>query len=143
MRKLARSICVLLVFIMVFSSTAFAATVENPRASDFFVVTGASLKKISTGFEIWFNVTGKDIMDQIGASTVVVERSSNGSSWSPVKTFTKEAYPEMISTGTAFYSGHLAYTATSGYYYRAYVTFYAKKGTGIGEYIHYTSSLKL
>lgn len=143
MRKIARGVCVLLVFIMAFSSTVFAATVKDLRASIFFVATSASIDKTSTGIKIWADVTGKDMMDQLGASTVVVERSMDGSSWSPVKTFTKEAYPEMIRTGTAFHSFSLPYTATSGYYYRAYVTFYAKKGTGIGEYIHYTSSLKL
>lgn len=143
MKKIIRGVCAILVFVVVFSSTAFAAPVEDPRASSYFVATSANLKKTSGGFEIWLDVTATGTMDQLGASTVVVERSSNGSSWSPVKTFTKASYPEMVGTGTAFHTCCLTYTASVGYYYRAIVTFYAKKGTGIGEYPHYSSSLKL
>lgn len=140
MRKITRFICVLLIFVMLFSTAVFAS---EDRASNYFGITSAYLSRIPGGFEIWFDVTAMGTMDQLGAKTVVVQRSSDGSSWTPVKTYTKEAYPEMIRTNFAAHTCCLTYTATAGYYYRAVVTFYAKKGTGSGELTQYTSSLKL
>lgn len=143
MRKIIRCICLLLVFVITFSSTVFATDTEDRRASSYFAATSVSLEKVSGGFKIWVDVTATGTMDQLGAKTVIVQRSSDGSSWSTVKTYTKEAYPEMVRAGSAFHSFNFAYTASAGYYYRAVVTFYAKKGTGTGEYPHYSSSLKL
>lgn len=143
MGKIVKSVCILLVFIIVFSTTAYATAIDDQRASSYFVATSAQLRKTSTGFEIWSDVTCKAIMDKIGASTIVVERSSNGSTWTQVKTYTKESYSEMVTSNDAFHTCCLTYTATAGYYYRACVTFYAKKGTGTAELDQYTAVLKL
>lgn len=121
----------------------FATAVDDPRASSYFVATSANLRNTSSGLEIWFDVTAVGAMDQLGARTVVLQRSTDGSSWSPVKTYTMSSYPQMIRENFVAHSCCLTYAATPGYYYRAYVNFYAKKGTGTGELIQYSSSLKL
>lgn len=143
MRKLTEILCILIVCVMLFSTTALAVEVNTPRASSYFVTTSAKIKETSSGLEIWFDTTGTGIMDQIGAKTVVLYRSADGSSWTSIKTFTKEAYPEMIRKDAGAHSCCLTYSASKGYYYKAYVTFYAKKGTGTGEVTQYSSSLKL
>lgn len=143
MRKFAQWICILLVFVLVFSTTVCAADVSNGRASNYFAVTSVNLRKVSGSLEAWFDVTAVGTMEQLGARTVVIQRSSDGNSWSSVKTFTKESYPEMIREDFAAHTCCLTYTPTAGYYYRACVTFYAKKGNGTGELIQYSSSIKL
>lgn len=142
MRKLVRFMCVVMIFTIAFSTTAFAANPADPRASNYFMVSSVSLDKTDSGLEIWFDVTGVGIMDQIGAKTVALQRSSDGASWTTVKTFSKEAYTQMIDSNTSSHVCCLTYTATKGYYYKACVTFYAKKGTGTGEMVQCTSTVK-
>lgn len=143
MKKLTQFLCILLVCMLLLPTAALAANAGDTRASNYFVATSAKLKKTSTGVEVWFDLTGTGMMDQIGARMVVIQRSTDGSSWTTVKTFTKESYPQMIRENFAAHTCSLTYTAAAGYYYRAYVVFYAKKGTGTGELVQYTSSLKL
>ena len=47
----------------------------------------------------------------------------------------------MIDDNTAFHAATLTCTKTSGYYYRAYVEFYAKNSTGTGELNYYTAKI--
>ncbi len=58
-------------------------------------------------------------------------------------TFYKSAYPQMTGENVNHYENYVTYTGTSGYYYRAYILFYAKKGTGEAEYEYTTDSIKL
>lgn len=143
MKRITRLLCLLFVFVIAFSTTAFAAEYQDQRASSYFAITSANIKKTSTGLEILFDVTGVDIMDQIGAKTIVLQRSLDGVSWTSVKTYSKDTYPQMIEKDAAFHNCSLTYTAAKGYYYKACVTFYAKKGTGTGELVQCTSKLKL
>lgn len=60
-----------------------------------------------------------------------------------MKTYTKESYTNLVASNTVAHSSYITYTGTSGYYYRAYILFYAKKGTGEAEYEYTTDSIKL
>lgn len=120
--------------------------VEDPilRASEFFITDSCYLNQTSdTEFEVWFDVTGTDIMDEIGAKTIKVQRSSDGNSWITVKTFTKEDYPEMIDIDSGFHGCGLPYTGSKGYSYRALVYFYAKKGDNSASLSRYTYTIDL
>lgn len=143
MKKFTQYLCVLIALLTLFTTTAFAAEYKGSRASSYFVATSAKLKNTSSGLEITFDVTGTATMDQIGARSVVIQKSTDGSSWSTVKTYTKDAYPEMLASNTGAHTGSFTYVAAKGYYYKAYVVFYAKKGTGTGEYTHYSSTVKI
>lgn len=144
MNKFARVVCVLLILAMVLPMTVMAAENVDPRASEFFMSDSCYLHKTSgTEFEVWFDVAGLRIMDEIGARTVKVQRSTDGESWTDMKTFRMADYPEMIGKGTAGHSCGLSYAATTGYYYRAYVVFYAKIGTSTATLGRYTSKLKM
>lgn len=141
MKKISQVIFILLVFSFILPVYAQA----NVEASDFFGYDECFLNKVSsTEFKICFDVTGTGTMQEIGTSLIIVQRSSDQKSWTDVKTYTKEDYPEMICANTAFHGTSVNYSsATPGYYYRAYVRFYAKNKNGIGELPRYTTPVKM
>lgn len=144
MKKFTQCICVLLVIVFIFPTTVFAYENAEQRASEYFMSDSCYLHQTSeTEFEVWFDVKGLDIMDEIGAKTVKVQRSSDGESWTTVKTFTKEDYPEMIDKNTGIHACGLSYTGSKGYSYRAQVYFYAKKGDNQASLSRYTSPIDL
>lgn len=142
MKRFIRCICLLLVLSMVLAIPAFAAEAATPKASNFFMSSSVYLCNVSgTSFEAWFQVTGVRTMDVIGAKTIKIQRSSDGSNWTTVKTFSMDNYSHLVDDNTGTHAAGVSYTGSSGYYYRAYVELYAKKGTGIGLMDEYTSKI--
>lgn len=139
MKRLVRIVC-LIVVVSMFLAVPAVAEEQTERASNFFSSHKAyCYEKSSTELAVFFSVIAVDTMDELGARLVKVQRSSNGSNWTTVKTFTKESYPQMIDTDAFLHGTTLYCTKTSGYYYRAYVEFYAKNSTGTGERYYYTA----
>lgn len=146
MKKLIRAICMLLVCSLLFAVPAQAASVVEPRASAFFSSYGTDLYKASsTSFEIWFDVDANaSTMQVLGVREIIVYRSADQQSWTKMRTYTMDNYPEMVDQNTGSHAGYVTYNyATTGYYYRAYITFYAKNSTGIGERYVYTEILRM
>ena len=146
MKKLVRVICMLLVCSLFFAVPAQAASVAEPRASAFFSSYGTDLYKTSSSsFQIWFDVVSNvTTMDVLGVSEIIVYRSANQQTWTKMRTYTMDNYPEMVDQNTTCHGGYVTYNyATTGYYYRAYITFYAKNSTGIGERYIYTEILRM
>ena len=142
MKRFIQGICLLLVAVMVLTIPAFAA--EGERASNFFSRTSTYLEKTGgTTFEVWFDVTAVNLMDELGVKTIYVQRSSDRSSWTTVKTYSKANYSQMIDEDTVIHADCVTYTGTAGYYYRAKVVFYAKNSSGTGEYTMYTSTISV
>lgn len=132
MRRFIRSVCLILVVASMMTMTTFAAESTESRASNYFMSASAYFNVVSsTKFDIWFDVTAVGIMDELGASEIVLERSSDGVNWTTVKTYKKANYTQLVNTSASIgYSASVPYTYTSGYYYCATVTLYAKKGNG-------------
>lgn len=146
MKKSLRFICILLVVSVFLTIPAYAQTVAETRGSAFFASYGTDLYKTSsTSFQIWFDVVANvDTMQELGVSEIVLYRSADRESWSNIKLYQKGVYPQMIAYNTASHIDYVTYNfATSGYYYRARITFYAKNSTGIGERDVYTEILKM
>ena len=135
MNKVFRLLTLLLAFIMVFTVSASAQEI-SPYASNFFLGYGANLEDVSSSsFEVWFSVSAVGIMTKLGVNYIDIERSSNGTDWSIVKTYDKDDYTNLIASNTGFHSGYVTYSnKQSGYQYRAYVDFYAKNSTGTASY---------
>ena len=93
--------------------------------------------------EIWFDVVGNGEMDEIGASCIELERSSNGTTWTVVQTFLPEDYPQMICTNTGMNYDCVTCKGSYGYYYRAHVTCYAKNSRGEGYMNDYSETIYL
>ena len=83
-------------------------------------------------------------MDVLGVSEIILYRSADQQSWTRMRTYRMGTYPQMVAYNTTSHDGYVAYTsATAGYYYTAYITFYAKNSTGIGERYVYTEILRM
>ena len=145
MKRFSQFVCVILMIVLVLPTVAFASSDMESRISQFFMCHGAYLEKTSsTSFEVWFDVTAVSTMQEIGVKTVKVQRSTDGVNWTTMKTYSKDDYSQMTDTNTVGHVDCVEYTgASSGCYYRAFVTFYAKNSSGIGEYDDYTSSIRM
>ena len=146
MKKLARFVCMILACSLFLAIPAQAESVVEPRASAFFSSYGTDLYKTSSSsFQIWFDVVSNvSRMDVLGVSEIVVYRSADQQSWTKTRIYTMDNYPQMVAQNTTSHGGYVTYNyATSGYYYRARVTFYAKNSTGSGIRDVYTEILRM
>ena len=146
MKKIIQTLCIVLALSLFFATPSFAESAAEPRGSAFFSSYGTDLYKASsTSFEIWFDVdSNAAMMDVIGVSEIIVYRSADQQSWTQMRVYDMEDYPEMTDTDTFFHTGYVTYNyASPGYYYRAYITFYAKDSRGIGERYVYTEILRM
>ena len=145
MRRFSQLICFVLAFVMILFTTAFAAEAPEPRASMFFTYSSVYFWHDSgDDYQIWFDVTAKSRMNELGASKIVVERSTDLVNWTTVKTFNKSSYTQMTTTATtAGYANYVPYTPADGYAYRAIVTLYARNSSGTGEMDETTALLDL
>lgn len=140
MKRFSQMICLLLIAAMLFAIPAYAAEEVSPRSSSYFGSYSSYLWKTSnTQFQVWFNVKALRGMEILGASEIKVQRSSDASSWTTVWTYTKEVYPQMVAYGTGAHGNYVTYNAAPGYYYRAYVQYYAKDSSGSAYLQDYTS----
>lgn len=146
MKKTLRTICIILVLSLVSAMPAYAESTVEPRGSAFFGSYSTDLYKTSSSsFQIWFDVVANvATMDVLGVSEIIVYRSADQQSWTKMRTYTMENYSQMVDQNTSYHGGYVTYNyATTGYYYRAYITFYAKNSTGIGERDVYTEILRM
>lgn len=141
MKRLTSIVCFVLICTLLISVPAFA-TEQDQRASNYFSAYKAyCYEKSSTELGIYFSVVGVGPMDELGASVVKVQRSSNGTDWETVKTFTRSSDASLTDTHTGFHAASLSCAKTSGYYYRAYVAFYARNSAGTGNLYYYTARI--
>lgn len=144
MKWITQCVCVLLIAALFFTVPVLAAEAGDPRASDYFAANSQYLYQTSaTSFDICFDVSALGAMDELGASKIILQKSSNGSTWTDIETFKKSDYPEMIGYKVGIHACSIPYDAEAGYYYRIYIRFYAKKGTSTAEFNTYSLDLKL
>ena len=102
-----------------------------PRSSEYIEKYYVHLSKSGNNLEVYFNVYGMDILNDLGAHTIIIQRSRNGSSWTNVKTFyyTDAGYSHMMGHQAWIHQAYVTYTGVSGYYYRALVKIWGGDGT--------------
>lgn len=138
--KMVAFVLALAIFVVV---PVQAEEVET-RASTYFMCSNVYLYKTSTyNFEAWFSVSAYDIMDELGANSIAIQRSSDGENWTTMGTFSKANYSQFICKNTGSHAACLLYAGTPGYYYRAKITLYAKDSRGTGQLVRYTSKMLL
>lgn len=141
MKRITKLVLLLVVCSMVMTVPAHAME-QNQRASSYFNSYRAyCYKASSTDLQVYFGVIATGVMDEVGANSITVQRSSDGTNWTTVKTYTKASYPQLKATDISFHSGYVSYTASSGYYYRAIVEFYARNNNGTGYHYYYTAKI--
>lgn len=146
MKKLTRLVCILLILGMLVAIPAQAQSFVEPRGSAFFGSYGTDLYKTSSSsFQIWFDVVANvATMQELGVSEIVLYRSVDQENWRKIKTYKMENYPQMVARNTSAHIDYVTYNyASTGYYYTACITFYAKNSTGVGELDLYTEILRM
>ena len=142
MSRFIRCTCLLLAMTIALAVPAFAAETAEPKGSSYFGNSSVFLCNVSgNSFEAWFEVTAVRIMDAIGVNFIKIQRSTDGSNWTTVKTYTKESYPHLLDSNSITHTAGVSYTATGGYYYRAFIQLYAQKGIGSAIMNEYTSNI--
>ena len=140
MNRFVKVICLILIFVMCLAIPVGAEEIA-PYASNYFGSYRTFLgAETSTSFQVWFTVTAVREMDKLGVDYIDIERSSDGSNWTTVKTYDADDYSDLMTTNTSSHSGHVTYSQKqSGYQYRAYVHFYAKDGNNSGVFGAYAT----
>lgn len=144
MKRYTRLLSIVLIISMILVIPVHAEEDASLWSSSFIASYDPSIDYESgSSFDIWFDVVATRRMEELGVNEIIVQVSSDGSNWSTVTTLYPEDYPQMICENTGMHAGYVTYSGTIGRYYRAYITFYAKNSTGIGELSAYTSKIRL
>lgn len=146
MKKGYRFLAILLVIVMLATNVSAAEQEEaEPYASLFFTMTDTYLYgQNGNMFRIWSEVLAKARMDVLGISTIKVQQSPTGTSpWTTVRTFSSSSITSMLANDAVYHDYDVGYAGVYGYYYRAYITFYAEDDGNTGEYSRYTDILHL
>lgn len=118
---------------------ADAAAVEpvQPMASYYLCSYNSYVCAMGSGrLEVWFSVTGVNIMDEIGTLSIQLYESTDKENWEWVDTFLFEDYPSMLAYDDYFHSDCVSYQGVAGRYYKAYVGIWAgKNGDGDTRYM--------
>lgn len=139
-----RFIALLLVFslmVPVYANAAVAETVQ-PRASAYLDNYGAYVYLPGNGdVQVYFNVTGTGIMDELGALSIKIYESTDGTSWTWKETFKHDLTPGMLSYNDNVHASHVTYDGVVGRYYKAYVCIWGGKD-GQGDTRYFWTSAK-
>ena len=142
MKTLIKLICIVLTLAICFSVPASAEV--SSRASLFFHQISTYIYQLNdTQFQVWFDVAALGTMQELGAYKITVQRSTDGEDWQNMFSYLPEYYPQMIDYNTIEHGAYVPYHGTQGYYYRAFVTFYAKNSSGSGKLYRYTNTVYL
>ena len=135
MKKFCQIVTLVLAVCMILAVPASAEEII-PYASNYFSAHSTYLTEVSnTSFKVTFSITAVGTMSELGVDHINIERSSDGVIWSVVRTYDKDDYGSFVASNAFYHSGSVTYSnKQSGYQYRAYVDYYAKKGSGSASY---------
>lgn len=132
-----RIIATILVIALFFPIGVIVTAEEiTPRASYYLDSYNAYLYNAAFGkIQVYFDVTGVNYMDEIGALRVKIYESTDNETWTWVETYNNGDTPSLLGYNDYYYSSHVDYKGTIGRYYKAYVTIWAgKDGDGDTRY---------
>lgn len=93
----------------------------------------------SNQLRLHFDVVSIGTCAKLGATEVLLMRSSDRVNWTTIGTYTSSSYPGMIANNTDIHTYTLHQTVSYNYYYKIYVTFYAyKNATNLGRLYDYS-----
>lgn len=134
-----RVISFLIACVIILPGTASATTEDSvqPYASKYLTSYSAYVYVTTSGqVQVWFDVTGTGTMDEIGALSIMLYESSDGTNWTWLKTFQHDTTSGMLFYGDDYISSHVSRSGGStSKQYKAYVCVWAgKNGTGDTRY---------
>lgn len=145
MKRFTQCACLILVFAMAFAVPTSAMEIGNQKASNYFAAYSAYFDHDSGNqYDICFSVTALDEMDELGAKTITLKRSTDQNNWTTVGTYNMSNYSQMVNkNGTFTHAASVDCTCTPGYYYVAFVELYAKDGNSTATKTVWTTTLDL
>ena len=142
MRNTIRGISIVLALCIILAVPVCVSASDNQRASLFFMAHRVFIYKTGDySYAACFDVTGTGTMQEIGAKSLSVQRSTDGENWTTVRTYTSDTYPEMIAENTITHQGEFYRLAAPGYYFRLEVELWAKDSRGTGELTVYSAQV--
>lgn len=130
MRKKLISLFMALVLVTAAAGSAHAVEAAPNRASDYLVGYGISLRALGDGeMEIFFTITGKGMMDKIGAQALYIEYEENGD-WFPYDTLFGAQNPDFYGYNTVGYASGAYFQGEPGVTYRVELLAYAGRDGG-------------
>lgn len=127
-----------LVLVLAVPATTVAAEAEQavPYASHYLNSYSAYVHVTSSGeVQVWYDVMGVGDMDEIGALSIVLYESSDGTNWGKVKTFRHSTTAGMLEYNDYYISSHVSWQGSASKQYKAYVCVWAgKDGDGDSRY---------
>lgn len=126
-------VALLLVVSVVAPCYASAAVVQpdEPMASYYIDSYTSYVCAMGGGrVEVWFSITGVNIMDELGALSIQLYESTDKVNWTWVDTFLHDDYPEMLLEDDYNHIAGVPYQGVAGRYYKAYVGLWAGRNGG-------------
>lgn len=120
-------ICVLITPNVVFA--AVRPPVE-PQASDYLSTYHGYVSKSGNTIQPVFSVTGTGRMENIGAYSIHLYESQDGTNYTLVKTFVHENYSNMMAHNTSAHASYMSYSGNANYTYKAYICVFAGRNGG-------------
>lgn len=119
----SKSMSLFLIFLFTFSLCIPAsASVPVLRSSKYLSSYDGVVTREGGGtIKISFTVIGTRVIDEIGASQIVVQKQVRGA-WISVKTFNNTRNPELSTTNNYAYANYVLYDGEAGVNYRAEIT---------------------
>lgn len=131
------ALCLALSLCFPLTANAAEVTVSSPRASYYLDAYSAYVYVTASGqVQVWFEVMGTGYMDEIGALSIILYESSNGTDWSRVESFLHDSTSEMLFKDDYYVSSHVSWAGGStSTQYKAYICVWAgKNGSGDTRY---------
>lgn len=123
------TICLIICVLLPTGVTAAKLEPSEPYASDYLTSYNTYICAVGDGeLEIWFSVTGKRYMDDVGTLTIILYESTDNANWEHVKTYRHDTYANMLGHGVVQHNSYVPYEGVAGRYYKAYVTIWAGMG---------------
>ncbi len=146
MKKSLLCMLLLVAFFLGIMNTPTAFAEEGiPYSSKYITSYRVNMTKSGNTINVYFDIFGVGIVNDLGAHTIIIQRSRNGSSWTNIKAFyyTDAGYSHMMGHQTGLHQSYVTYTGTSGFYYRALVKVWGGDGTSGDMFPAYTNVIQL
>ncbi len=132
------ALCLVFALLLPLSVAAAAPDTVAPCASYYLDAYNTYVCAMGGGeLQIWFEVMGTGIMDELGTLSILLYESTDNANWSYVDTFLHEDCPSMLLENDFHHMDYVPYYgAVKGRYYKAYVCIWAgKNGGGDSRYM--------
>lgn len=133
----AIALCLVFTLALPVAATEVSDDSITPRASYYLTAYNTYICDVGSGqIQIWYEVTGTRIMDEIGVLSIILYEVNSDGSLTRVKTFLHENYDTMLATNDNYIYSHVSYQGSSSKTYKAQVCIWAgKNGSGDTRYM--------